>query len=106
VPRRTTPNPLAKAVGRRIRDLREEAELTLEKLAWESDLGKGHLSDIEKGLAVPNILSLQRIADRLGTLLVDLVNFPEKDDRQKLVERSRRFSVATIRAILKQNPGK
>ena len=106
MPRRTAPHALAKAVGKRIRQLREEAGLTLEKLAWESDLGKGHLSDIEKGLAVPNIITLQRLADRLGVLIVDVVNFPDRDDRQKLVERSRRLSAATIRAILKQTASK
>ena len=106
MPRRGSPDPLAQAVGARIRELRGAAGLTLEKLAWESDIGKGHLSDVEKGLAVPTILTLQRLADRLGVLLLDLVTFPERDDRQKLVERSRRLSASAIRAILKQAPGK
>jgi len=47
MPRRTTPDPIALAVGARIRQLRREQGLTLEKLAYESDLGsKGYLSDI------------------------------------------------------------
>ena len=49
MPRRREPDPLAQAVGQRIRQLRQEAGLTMEKLAFESELGsKGHLSNIEK----------------------------------------------------------
>ncbi|QQR42264.1 helix-turn-helix domain-containing protein [Myxococcus xanthus] len=65
--RRRTPDPLAKTVGARIRQLREESGLTMEKLAYESDLGsKGHLSDIEKGLARPPLRTLKVLADHLG----------------------------------------
>ena len=51
MPRRSTPDPLALAIGQRIRQLREEAGLTQEKLAYEIGMSKGFLSDIEKGLA-------------------------------------------------------
>jgi len=98
MPRRRTPDPLAQAVGQRIRALREEAGLTLEKLAFESELGsKGHLSDIEKGLTRPTIHTLKVLADRLGVLLLDLVTFPANDDRQKLVDRSRAASSHQLR---------
>ena len=66
MPRRSTPDPLAERIGARIRVLRNEAGLTLEKLAYESEVGsKGFLSDVEKGLARPTVETLQAIADRL-----------------------------------------
>src|SRR5437773_12286253 len=74
VPRRKVADPLARRVGDRIRSLRKAAGLTGEKLAFESELGsKGHLSDIENGLARPTIRTLKVLADRLGVVLLDLV---------------------------------
>lgn len=87
MPRRQTPDPLALRIGQRIRNLRQQAGLSLEKLAYESELGsKGHLSDLERGLTRPTITTLQAVADRLGVALLDLVSFPEDGARERLVE--------------------
>jgi transcriptional regulator with XRE-family HTH domain len=101
MPRRREPDPLAAIVGLRIRHLREELGLTMEKLAFESELGsKGHLSNIERGLARPNIQTLKVLADRLGLKLLDLVTFPDEDDRQRLVDCTRRVARGPLRKIL------
>ena len=103
MPRRREPDPLAQAVGLRIRQLREEQGLTLEKLAYESELGsKGHLSNLERGLAVPTVKTLQVLADRLGVLLPDLVTFPDDGPRQALIDRTRAVPAGTIRKLLKE----
>lgn len=103
MPRRREPDPLSQAVGQRIRQLREEAGLTLEKLAFESELGsKGHLSNLERGLVRPTIQTLQVLADRLGVLLLDLVTFPEDDDRQKLIDRTRGLPRGTLKKLAKE----
>jgi transcriptional regulator with XRE-family HTH domain len=103
MPRRTTPDPLAQRIGARIRALRKEAGVTLEKLAYESEVGsKGFLSDVEKGLARPTVQTLQAIADRLDLSLMDLVTFPDQDDRQRLVDRTRRLSKGTIKKLLRE----
>ena len=82
--------------------MRQEAGLTIEKLAYESELGsKGHLSTLEKGLARPTIQTLQVIADRLEVKLLDLVTFPDEDERAKLIDRTRTMSSADIRRLLK-----
>ncbi len=71
MPRRSTPDPLAQRIGARIRELRQEAGLTLEKLAYESEVGsKGFLSDVEKGLARPTVETLAAIAERLEVQLI------------------------------------
>lgn len=102
MPRRREPDPLAQAVGQRIRQLREEAGLTMEKLAFESELGsKGHLSNLERGLVRPTIQTLQVLADRLGVLLLDLVTFPEQDERQKLIDRTRSLPKGTVKKLVK-----
>lgn len=92
-------------MGARVRQLREEQGLTLEKLAYESEVGsKGFLSDIESGLARPTLRTIQALADHLGVALLDLVTFPDLDDRQKLVDRSRRATPAMIGKWLAEAP--
>lgn len=86
MPRRRHPDPLALRIGQRIRRLRLDAGLSLEKLAYESELGsKGHLSDVERGLTRPTVSTLKVLADRLGIALLDLVTFPEDDERQRVI---------------------
>ncbi len=103
MPRRLRPDPLAKRVGARVRALRNEAGLTLEKLAYESELGsKGHLSDLEKGLVRPNVATLQALADHLGVALLDLVTFPDDDRRQKLVDATRRLPADVLERLLRE----
>jgi transcriptional regulator with XRE-family HTH domain len=103
MPRRLTPDPLAQRIGARIRELRQEARLTLEKLAYESDVGsKGFLSDVEKGLARPTVETLAAIAERLEVKLLDLVTFTDDDERAALVDRTRALTKGTIRRLLRE----
>ena len=75
----------------------------MEKLAYESELGsKGHLSTLERGLARPTIQTLQSLAERLEVKLLDLVTFPEEDDRARLIAETRGMSAAEIRRLLKE----
>lgn len=107
MPRRRRPDPVALRVGARLRHLREEAGLTLEKLAYESEVGsKGFVSDIESGLARPSLATLQALADHLRLALLDLVTFPEQDDRQALIDRTRAASPETLRRWLAEAPAK
>lgn len=103
MPRRKTPDPLAQAIGQRIRQLRQDQGLTAESVAFESDVGsKGFLSDIERGLALPSVSTLKLIADHLGVELLDLVTFPERGDRQALVDQTRSLKPGTIRRLLRE----
>ena len=106
MPRRSSPDELALEVGQRIRDIREEAGLTIEELAQTSELGsKGHLSSMERGLVRPNIQTLKQLADGLGVLPLDLLTFPKHTLRQKLVDLTRHLSLKrvgeTIRWLVK-----
>ncbi len=97
MPRRRKPHPFAALVGRRIRQLRREVGLTLEKLAYESELGsKGHLSNLERGLAVPTVETLRVLAERLGVLPLDLLNVTPRTGREELIELSRPLSLKEI----------
>jgi transcriptional regulator with XRE-family HTH domain len=103
MPRRAKPDPFSLAIGKRIQALRVEIGLTLEDLAYESDLGsKGHLSDIEHGRVRPTTATLKTIADRLEVRVLDLVNFPEEDDRAALVDITRRLPSADVKRVLRE----
>ena len=103
MPRRTEPDPFALEIGQRVKQLREEAGLTIEKLAYESDFGsKGHLSSLERGLVMPTVITLQRLADRLGVLVADLVTDPGGGDRERLLHLSRTAPVGTVKKMVKE----
>lgn len=98
--RRTKPDPLAAKIGARVRALREEQGLTLEKLAYSTDFSKGQLSTIEKGLAVPTAATLAVLAEGLEALPLDLLTFPEDSPREKLIDLSRGLSRKELEAII------
>jgi len=102
MPRRDVPEPLAQAVGQRIRHFRELRGLTLEKLAYETDQSKGHLSDVERGFSRPSLATLNRIAEHLDVLLLDLVTFPEVDARQAATDALRELPKAKLRRIARR----
>lgn len=102
MPRRKVPDPVALAVGQRIRQLRLERGLTAESIAFSGRLSsKGFLSDIERGLARPSLATLNEIASLLGVALLDLVTFPAVDERQALVDRTRNLPRGVVRRLLK-----
>lgn len=73
-------DPADYRVGQRIRALREAAGLTLEKLAFEAGLDKGHLSRLERGLQSPRLKTLRAIAERLGVDVAALVERTSIDE--------------------------
>jgi transcriptional regulator with XRE-family HTH domain len=61
-----------KLIPKRLREIRLERRLTLEKLAQQTGLTKGYLSRIENSTQPPPIYTLSRISDALG---IDISEF-------------------------------
>jgi len=102
MPRRIAPDALALAVGQRIKEIRLEVGLTIQELAETSELGsKGHLSNMERGLVRPNIHTLKQVADGLGVLPSDLLNFPKQSIRQRLIDLTRHLSVKRLKEAVR-----
>jgi transcriptional regulator with XRE-family HTH domain len=59
----------------KIRKLRRKRGLTLEKLAYENDISKGNLSDIENGKRSPSFYTLVKIANGLECSVKELLSF-------------------------------
>ncbi len=90
------------AVGRRIRALRTEENLTIQELAEASAIGsKGHLSNIERGLVRPNIQTLKQLAQGLGVQPLDLLTFPEREPRHKVIELTRKLSAKQLTELVR-----
>lgn len=53
-------------VGQRLKDLREERNMSMRALAKRSGLSANALSMIERGLASPSVSTLNKLADALG----------------------------------------
>jgi transcriptional regulator with XRE-family HTH domain len=108
MPRRTTPSPFAFKVGARIRQLRIERGLSLAEVGDAGHLSKGHLSSIEHGLAAITIETIEKIAQALKVLPMDLLTFPEDDVRCEvgdLVRSMQTREVPKLRRELKERLG-
>jgi transcriptional regulator with XRE-family HTH domain len=106
MPRRAKPDPLAQRIGARVRELRRERGLTLEALAWAREDGegassKGHLSDLERGLVVPNVATLNALAAQLECSLADLVTFVEEGTRAQIADSLRSLTDAQAKRVLR-----
>lgn len=69
-------------IGSRIRDRRVSLGLTQEELAERSDLTKGFISQVERDLTSPSLISLCDILDALGTNLPEF--FKEEEDPKQI----------------------
>lgn len=56
-----------KIVGRNVRQLREEAGLSQEKLALEAGLDRTYVSGVERGVRNPTVTVVARLAASLKT---------------------------------------
>ncbi len=70
---RREPDALARAVGSRIRHIRKQAGFTFDAFVEETGLGRGYISELERGLVVPTITTLNKVAAALELTMADLL---------------------------------
>ena len=94
---RSSPDDLAKAIGVRIRSLRTEKAWTFDAFVEETGLGRGYVSELERGLVVPSVAALHKVATALEVTLADLVlgNSP----RERLYELTRHVNASDLEAL-------
>jgi transcriptional regulator with XRE-family HTH domain len=110
MPRRTD-EELLRAVGARIRQLREARGLTQQALAERIDLGQFTYSRYETGRRSPPISVLSRVAEALGVPLAALFEEPDESSGEpgrdewlwlweQLGAKGREIVLATARSAL------
>jgi transcriptional regulator with XRE-family HTH domain len=97
---RATPDAHAKIVGARIRALRKEQAFSFDAFVEETGLGRGYISELERGLVVPTITALGKMAAALEVTVADLVL--GDSPRERLFEVSRKLDDKSVAALLKQ----
>lgn len=102
MPRRTTPDPLCSRVGARIRELRNEYDMSLEQLADASKLSKGHLSSVEQGLVAITLGTIASIARGFGLPALYVVAFAEEDPGAEVVELIRKLRPEQFRPLYRE----
>lgn len=70
---RQEPDPFAQEIGARIRQLRNEQNFSFDAFVGVTGLGRGYVSELERGLAVPTVNTLARIAAAFSVTVADLV---------------------------------
>lgn len=68
-----TSDRVLRALGLRLRQLREARGLTQEQLGEKSDLDQTYLSGIERGTRNPSVVVLSRVAKALKLTLSELM---------------------------------
>jgi transcriptional regulator with XRE-family HTH domain len=92
---------LAKLVGARIRELRLEADFTFDAFVEETGLGRGYVSELERGTVVPTIGTLAKVAKALELSLADLVAIGDTR-REKLFFETRELDDRQLESILRE----
>lgn len=71
--------------GERLRELREKRELSLRSLADLAGMSYTYISDLERGLRVPSLTTVIRLAVALECKVMDLVGMFDKKNLRSLL---------------------
>jgi transcriptional regulator with XRE-family HTH domain len=94
---RKVPHPLAQEVGGRIRQIRKDVEFSFDAFVEETGLGRGYISELERGLVVPSLATLSTVARALELSIADLVI--GNTDRELLFVELREAPPAFVKSV-------
>jgi transcriptional regulator with XRE-family HTH domain len=69
--------------GRRLHELRIARNLTQDELAERCGSNRPFISNLERGVKVPSLTMVLRLAEALGCRVYELVEVFEKSDRRR-----------------------
>lgn len=70
-------NEFNKLICQRISTLRKSRKITLEKLAYQSEISKGGLSEIERNMKEPRAYTISKICAGLNISMSEFFDFKE-----------------------------
>lgn len=97
-----TTTAVVTAIGNRLRNLRQEREMTLQELAELTDLSPSMLSLVERGRAAPSIQSLIVIANALDVTMSDLIVSEQSNEERVVVRAGDQPFVKTAQNVIRR----
>lgn len=86
-------------IGKKIRYFRKRANMTQEKLGFESELGQKYISELENGKKMPTMRTLEKIAEALEITVPYLCAFGDEADVDDLAAYGDKYAM-----IIKEVP--
>lgn len=89
---------LIEDIGKRIKQLREETDLSMADVAKAVNVSRSLLSQVEKGTAFPSLQTLEKIANALGVSMSKLFQIePHAKSEDNIVVRSGERKIITLK---------
>jgi transcriptional regulator with XRE-family HTH domain len=73
--------------GQRLRELRQKYGVTQQQLSTATGLTEGYISNMERGLKVPSLTTILRLAVALGCKVTEIVSIFDKTDLPSILPR-------------------
>lgn len=80
------PQPEGELFGARLREMRQKRGMTQEQLAAAADTAGPYVSDMERGIKVPSLTTIIRLAIALDCKVTDLVRVFDRANPRALVK--------------------
>jgi transcriptional regulator with XRE-family HTH domain len=95
---RRVPDPLAKRIGARVKRLRAARGISFDAFVEECEVGRGYVSELERGLVNPSARVLDKVAQVLEVTMADLVL--GDSPREELFEATAGLDDTAVRQLL------
>lgn len=92
-------NQIKKSLAFKVKALRENAGLTQEELASKCNVSWRTVSNLERGLVVPDLIMLIEIAKIFNTSLNDLLSFKPDSSKSKSRLEREQFIIEKIKTL-------
>jgi transcriptional regulator with XRE-family HTH domain len=89
-----TVSRLISSFGLAVRQLREHQGWSQEGLAERADLNRSYIGELERGQAIPSLVTLKKLAVALDLSLANLVSHTERIEQTRLVRGIELASIA------------
>jgi transcriptional regulator with XRE-family HTH domain len=87
-------NQIVGSFGTAVRHLREERGWSQEVLADHADLNRSYIGELERGQAIPSLLTLKKLSNALGVSLSNLLAHTERIEQTRLLKGIKLTSIA------------
>lgn len=81
-----TMSQLVNSFGLTVRQLREKQGWSQEGLAERADLNRSYVGELERGQAIPSLLTLKKLSVALDLSLTSLIDHTERTVQTRLIQ--------------------